>query len=344
MRFNAVALLGVLALAASTATAAVSSYVVGYGDTLSDIALQFYGDAEYWDEILAANTWLSSPEALQPGMQLILPDIAGAYRPSSSEVYTQTYVQAPTLLATAPILSRIRLEEAGFIGVDPVPAIARIVGVNVEEPADLANDDAYAGDLVEFDLGSAGGVTEGEIFRILSPGETVVNPETGSELGPVMRVAGICRVVGVTSSTSVALLEQSSQATRAGDLVEAYVPAVGIPVNNSPTADDISVWVVALQDSDAVDAYAFDVIYLNRGSESGLRSGDVFQAFKYGTTATGLEGDIVETADIPIAEVVILSVQRTTCSAIASLNRTSDLLVVGDRLHLSRRQAASATR
>ena len=54
MRFNAVALLGVLALAASTATAAVSSYVVGYGDTLSDIALQFYGDAEYWDEILAA--------------------------------------------------------------------------------------------------------------------------------------------------------------------------------------------------------------------------------------------------------------------------------------------------
>jgi phage tail protein X len=345
MRYRTVALLGMLTLAATTATAAVSTYVVGYGDTLSDISFRFYGTSEYWDEILAANPYISAPEALQPGMELILPDVpGGAVRSSSAEAYTASYIQAPTLAANAPMLSRLRLEQAGFIAVDAVQAVARIVGVNVEENEAAANDDAYVGDIIEIDLGSGSGVSVGAVYTILDSGETAIDPETGEELGPVVRVAGVCRVLAVTSSTSVALVEQSCMTSKVGDLLIPYQPAGNVPVNSQPATDDLSVWVVALQDSDATTAYAYDVLFLNKGSEAGLHPGDVFQAFEYGSTATGLDGDLIQTADIPIAEVVILSVQRTTCSAMVSQNRTNDLLLVGDRLHLARRQASSSYR
>lgn len=345
MRYRTVALLGMLTLAATTATAAVSTYVVGYGDTLSDISFRFYGTSEYWDEILAANPYISAPEALQPGMELILPDVpGGAVRSSSAEAYTVSYVQAPTLAANAPMISRLRLEQAGFIAVDPIQAVAQVVGVNVEEDEAAANDDAYVGDIIEIDLGSGSDVSVGAVYTILDSGETAIDPETGEELGPVVRVAGVCRVLAVTSSTSVALVEQSCMTSKVGDLLIPYQPAGNVPVNSQPTTDDLSVWVVALQDSDATTAYAYDVLFLNKGSEAGLRAGDVFQAFEYGSTATGLDGDLIQTADIPIAEVVILSVQRTTCSAIVSQNRTNDLLLVGDRLHLARRQASSSYR
>jgi len=333
-----------LSLAAPAAFASASTYVVGYGDTLSDIALRFYGSSDYWDEILAANPQVPSPEALMPGTELVLPDIAGASVSSSTPAYQVTYVEAPTLAATAPMLSRIRLEEAGFVATDPIPAVARIVGVNVEEPAGTGNDDAYLGDLVEFDLGEGAGVHEGDVFRIVTVGETAIDPETDMTLGPVVRVAGTCRVTGVTPETSVALLEQSCLPTRVGDLVLPYQPAANIPIQTQPAVEDISAWVVALQDSESTDAYTFDVVYLDRGSEAGLHAGDVFQAFKYGVTATGLEGDLVHTADIPVAEVVVLDTQRTTCSAIVSMNSTSDVITVGDRLRLARREVGTGTR
>jgi len=344
MRNRLIPVLGMLTLAATGASAAVSTYVAGYGDTLWDISNRFYGTHEYWDDILAANPSLASPEALQPGMELVLPEIAGAVVQASGDVYTTTYVQAPTLAASTPMLSRLRLETAGFIAVDPLQPDGVVLGVNVEEAEGIANDDAYAGDLVEVDLGSADGVVNGTVFTILSEGQTAIDPESGGELGPIIRIAGVCRVVGVTESTSVTLLEHSYRAVHAGDPIVYYRPAGNVAVNSVPVLDEISVWVVAFQDDDFPDAYTFDVVYLNRGSDAGLAAGDAFEAYRYGPVAEGLDGQMVEMADIPVAEVVILSVQRTTCSAIVSVNRTGDLIQTGDRLHLARRQARDLAR
>ena len=48
------------------------SYTVKAGDTLFQIAQQFYGDGNQWQKIASANGNLA-PESLQPGQVLTIP-------------------------------------------------------------------------------------------------------------------------------------------------------------------------------------------------------------------------------------------------------------------------------
>jgi nucleoid-associated protein YgaU len=55
-------------------SAATRDYVVGEGDTLSRISLQFYGTALRWREIFEANRdQLETTNSLRPGQRLRIP-------------------------------------------------------------------------------------------------------------------------------------------------------------------------------------------------------------------------------------------------------------------------------
>ncbi len=330
-----------LVVFAGVASAAAATYAIGYGDTLWDLSIRFYGSPDYWDDILAANPSIVGVEYLVPGMEINLPDIMGT-APSRGSVYTSIPVVAPTLAASAPMLSRLRLESAGFISAGPVASPGVILAVNVEDQDIDSNDDAYAGDLVEIDMGTSDGVEANSLFQVLEPGETAFDPETGAEIGTIVRVAGLIRVIDPSETTSLALIEHSSLSTNAGDLVIWYQPSTGIAVNTNPTNEELTAWVIGLQDRDVSRTYAYDVVYLNRGSDAGLVPGDVFVVYNYGDIAEDRGGNRVITADIPISELVVLSTGSTTCAALVSSNVTGDLIDMGDRLHLARRQSAAA--
>lgn len=331
-----------LAVVAGVAAGA-GTYVAGYGDTLSDIALRFYGNADYWDEILAANSFLPSPEALMPGMVLVLPDLAGtAVSHGSSYDEIATVLEAPTFAASIPMISRLRLETAGYIAPSAVPVRGFVLGVNVEEQGIPANNDAYVGDMIEIDLGSVDGVEPGDFFRVVELGEAVTDPETGRDAGRVIRIAGICRVLDSTESTSVAVVDQSYLPINTGDAIVDYSASVPVEINNQPVVESVDAYVLALQDRDFDNSYAYDVVYLNIGSEDGVRAGDVFQAWKYGTTVSNPSNESLETADIPISEVVVLSTEPASSAALVTANITGDLIQAGDRLHLARRQVTGS--
>jgi len=331
----------VLMAFAGTASASATTYTIGYGDTLWDLSIRFYGTPDYWDDILAANPSIMGVEYLVPGMDIVLPDIAGTVgAPAPTRTQSVTVAPAPTLTASTPIISRIRLESAGFVAVNPVPAPGVVLAVNVEDQGIVSNDDAYAGDLVEIDMGTADGVSVNSVFKILNVGEQAVDPETGNKIGTIVRVAGLIRILEPSENTSIALVEHSNMQINAGDLVVVYERAADIPINTRPASEDMTAWVIGLQNPLLTRSYTYDVVYLNRGSESGLRPGDVFVVYNYGDMAYDISGNRVVTADIPISELVILTTERTTCSALVSANITGDLIEVGDRIHLARRQSA----
>ena len=57
-------------------TGALSTYVVGEGETLSGIALANYGDSSLWEELLSANRYLlQDQDLLFPGFVLIIPNL-----------------------------------------------------------------------------------------------------------------------------------------------------------------------------------------------------------------------------------------------------------------------------
>jgi hypothetical protein len=312
-----------------------ATYVVGYGDTLWELSIHYYGTPYHWEDILAANEHVVDQYHLMPGQVLLIPGIAGStsYSTSSFSNYMGYYNAS-----AEPLLSRLQIETAGGIAITPIDPLGYVLITNVEESEEYFRELAVHGDLIEIDLGANEGYVENEVFHVLSPGEYVNDPDTGRDIGQVMRVAGVCRIIGTTPSTSVALVEHSYLPIVDGDYIVPYVPASIVMVNNYPGVDGTTARVLAFREDWIPDAYTFNVIYLNRGSSDGLSPGDVFTAFNYGSEVLNPDRETIETMDIPVADVVVLTTNETTCSALVTMNRTDDLIEVGDLLHLTRSQ------
>ena len=59
----------------TTAPIGGQTYTVKKGDSLSKIAKQFYGDANKWKKIHAANAdRIPNPDLIHPGLQLTIPE------------------------------------------------------------------------------------------------------------------------------------------------------------------------------------------------------------------------------------------------------------------------------
>lgn len=329
-------LLAIAALTASTA----GEYVVGFGDTLWELSLHFYGTPLRWEEILAANPHVPDPQSLVPGMLLSIPGITSSGITYSPGVHT---VNIPTSAivnrSSEPILSRLQREGAGMVSFDGLTPLGRVIQVNTEEELENRFKMGLPGDLLEIDFGSERGVESGQVFHIVREGEAVTDPLTGDR-GRVYRVAGVCSVLETTSATSVVKLEHGYLAVREGDLVIPYRASGEVYINNEPAVGNTVVHVLALKNPDNRNAYAFDVVYINAGTEAGFNPGDVFSAYSYGEQYEQPGGTDILTADIPVADIVILTTERRSAAAMIVCNRSAKLVAPGDRLYLVRSQTA----
>lgn len=78
------------------------TYMVVAGDTLWDIAEQFLGDGNRWQEIATANG-ISDARRLQVGQSLVIPE--GGAQPATGAMGAYTPTQRPTASAAAPEVS-----------------------------------------------------------------------------------------------------------------------------------------------------------------------------------------------------------------------------------------------
>ena len=327
-----------LFLAPVAAEAENYEYMIGYGDTLWDLAVRFYGDPQRWEEILGANPELSGPGSLRPGETIVIPgvegDIQGEVGQSAVDYSTVT---VPNRAANVPMLSRLRIETAGWVATEPLNPMGYVIGVDVEETDALRKDVAIMGDLLELDLGSNDGVEPGAVYTLLRECEMVDDPETGEHLGQVIRVTGLCRVLETRNETSIAKLEHAYLPVEAGEVATPYESAGDVYINPQPSVEDLTAYVVGVRNPRIEDAFPYDVVYINRGASDNLSVGDMFAVYEYGETVTTPAGETVETADIPVVEMVILTTTPQTASALLSNSLNSNLIQAGERVHLVRR-------
>lgn len=330
----------VLFLMCFTAVIVAGEYVVGYGDTLSEISVHFYGTYEKWVDILSANPDLRGAEYLVPGMVLQIPDIdvSLSYNSSGSNNYsTEVPAGAIVIRSSAPIISRLQRESAGFVTYTPIVYKGYILATNPEEEGVYRNLTALPGDLVEFDFGANDGVEVGKVYHILRSCESVEDPETG-DTGRIIRVAGVCQVESVRPSTSIAKIQHGYLPVIEGDMLVPYQAAGDVYINNQPGVDRGLLWVLGFRDSDRDCAYTYDVVYLSAGSSQGINPGDVFTAYTASEQVESIEDGYIATAEIPIADVVVLTTESNTCAAMIVSTRTANLVEIGDRLYLTRSQ------
>ncbi|MCK5786189.1 MAG: LysM peptidoglycan-binding domain-containing protein [Candidatus Sabulitectum sp.] len=311
-------------------------YVVGYGDTLSDISLHFYGTWEKWVDILEANPDLRGAEYLVPGMVLQIPN-AGEVVSGSTSYAVDMPAGAILIRSSEPILSRLQIESAGFISFGPVNPDGYILATNAEDEGVYRQLTALPGDLLELDFGTSQGAAVGGVYHILRECEEVEDPETGDK-GNIIRIAGVCQIESTTAGTSIAKVLHGYLPIFEGDFVEPYHAATDIHIHNEVGVDRGTVWVLGFKDPDRRRAYTFDVIYLSEGSSQGISPGDVFTAYTASEQIRDINDQWVSTAEIPVADVVILTTEARSCAAMIVSIRTADLIDPGEKLYLSRSQ------
>ncbi len=316
-----------------------SEYVVGYGDTLSDISVHYYGTWEKWVDILAANPNLQGAEYLVPGMVLQIPNTTGAIASTagSSQYITEIPAGAVLIRSSEPILSRLQRESAGFVSYSDLRPEGYILATNPEEEGVYRHLTALPGDLIELDFGADDGVEIGRVYHILRKCEEVEDPETGAK-GHIIRVAGVCQIESATPSTSIAKIQHGYLTVLEGDMLVPYQAASDIHIQNEPGVDRGLLWVLGFRDPDRNCAYTYDVVYLSAGSSQGINPGDVFTAYTASEHVRDVNDQSVYTAEIPIAEVVVLTTEANSCAAMIVSTRTANLIELGDKLYLSQSQ------
>ncbi|MEN8207935.1 MAG: LysM domain-containing protein [Candidatus Fermentibacteria bacterium] len=327
-----------LAGAAISVTGAAGTHCVRYGDTLWDLSLHYYNTPFHWEDIQNANPSLAGVEYLQPGTELIIPDISGVAVSSqvTAEEFSGVYTTSGS--SSGPLISSLTLATAGMVTANPPEAVGYIVELNVNDEEMHFVSEVYTGDLVAIDVGQNQGVTEETVFKIYAVGEEVQHPQTGAALGNVVRVAGVCRVIDTSLSSSVAMIEHTYIPVCSGHFLVPYTSTAPVHVMPSAEVDGIDAYVLAFRDMDLNRAYAYDVVYIDRGAEDGLRSGDIFSMYKYGHEVSSPSGSTVMTTDIPVCELIILETQTNTSSALITSISTTDLMQIGDRIELIRKQ------
>ncbi len=324
--------------AAFTVTDAARTHYVRYGDTLWELSIYYYNTPFHWEDILIANPFIEGVEYLQPGTELILPDISGITISQQAYVSGHSGVYTTSGTSSRPLLSSLTLATAGMVESNPPDAVGYIIELNVDDEEMDFVTEVYPGDLVALDIGQNQGITIESVYTIYAVGEEVRHPQTGLILGNVVRVAGVCRVIDTSASSSIAMIEHAYVPVCEGDYLVPYTTQAPVPVIASAVVDGIDAYVLAFRDPDLARVYSYDVIYIDRGTEDGLRSGDIFNMFKYGHEVISPSGSTVMTTDIPVCELIIIQTRTSTSSAMITSISTTDLMSIGDRIELIRKQ------
>ena len=323
--------------AAFTVTAAARTHYVRHGDTLWDLSIRYYDNPFHWESILNANPTIVGVEYLQPGSELIIPDIysittSGTYTESGSNIYTTAGT------SSRPLLSRLLLETAGMVTSNPPAPVAYIIETGIDEYDYYGELVAYPGDVIALDIGQNQGVQVENVYKILETGEEVRHPQSGILLGNVIRVAGVCRVIDTTPSSSAAILEHGYLPVNTGDYLIPYTSSAPIPVMSSDVIESMDAYVIALQDPYLDKAYSYDVVYIDKGASDGLEPGDIFTIYKYGHEVLSPSGETVDTPDIPVSELIILDTEPNSASVLIFSIASSELVQIGDRIELIKKQ------
>jgi hypothetical protein len=328
----AILLTGTFSIASGART-----HYIRYGDTLWDLSMQYYDNPFYWDKILSANPGVEV-RYLQPGTELIIPDIFGEMAIVDQGTLYAGGIYTTSSSSSRPLISRLVLETAGMVTDTPLQPSGYVIDTDLEEEDPFEDINSYPGDLLAIDIGWDDGVQPDMVYKLYKHGEAVRHPVTGALLGDVYRVSGVCRVVDTDQGSSVALLEHSYIPVTYGDMLVPYNAASPIPVASSETVEDLDAYVLAFQDAEMERIYSYDVAYIDRGSSDGLRPGDIYCMYKYGEQVMDPAGGTEVTPDVQVAELIVLNTTDDTAAVMVFSVSTSDLVRIGDRIELIRRQ------
>lgn len=346
----------------SSYPAGARTHEIKPGDTLWDLAQQYYNNAYLWPQLWEANTWITDAHWIYPG-DVLLVEGEGAVpvAESGTESGALTAVtpraagtgEATNVFATAQeggiAVARITTESRplalgtesdiycyGYIG-DPNEPMPNVISshenVDVKyvpraNPPDPAN--ATVGDLVYVTGGVETGLVAGESYLLVLPTKTVVHPVSGRSLGRQYDYIGQIRILCIEDGRSRAIVTQACREIPIGARLKP-IPQLPIPIARVP---EPAQWC------DPASGKAAGYIVDSRGWDLGLVEGNLVQ-IDLGRDEGIQPGDFLsvtrpsERRDQPpmmLGQIGVLTTEARTATAIVLHARRE--MFIGDRVEL----------
>ena len=309
-------------------------YLVKPGDSLSKIAAKIYGDYKRWQEILEKNPQISDPALIFPGDTLVISEEATAdaglgVREAEPKPKVKARVEPPPPPAPVsepipepvyePVVFKIptsvsRKVQAACGRISREVPKATIIG-SPETRISLSPFDT-----VFIDRGDQDGLTVGQEFRVVRPTKEIFHPETLESLGWLIRVVGLIKVDCLQEETATATMISSIAVVRIGDRVEPYDPTdMPAEVFISPKLQGPCLppeagngGVILAQEMDKTLISDGDLVYIDRGSASGVNTGAKLAVYR-------LTNPEVEQSPHLIGELQVLDGgEETSCAMVTN--------------------------
>lgn len=336
---------------------APDEYIVKKGDTLWDISGMFIGNPFEWPEIWKHNDYIRDPHWIYPGQKITLrtpkppqpvqpkeplpepePKFtplsirdreAPAPAPSEPSLQPAPAVESSSTVESAfasrqepkPVYSLKSFMRSGYIAKRSELPASRIVGLEDGE----ANATTF--DIVVVESSKDAEFAVGDKLSVLTVGDRVKHPDTGVDMGVVVRAKGIMEVISRDGRKYRCRIAECFDPIQTGDLVS---------VARLKTPPHFDAWVkpdreingtILARNEKMLSIHLSDILYLDIGSEDGVRTGDRFAIVgRSGGDASGAILGELEALNVMSGETSVL---------VVSLKDTH--VAIGDRVRLTAR-------
>ncbi|MBI5048076.1 MAG: LysM peptidoglycan-binding domain-containing protein [Deltaproteobacteria bacterium] len=336
-------------------------YTVLEGDTLWDISDSFLRNPFKWPSVWKINPYIVNPHLIYPGNKIRLfpsesveagekakeggveakptvpkglpieklqkpEDISAAVMPKEAEV-------PPTPSATeekpAPKIIKVSsliMERHGLISAKDKEGIGIIIG-SKEEKLLLSQ-----GDIVYISIAKGNEIKEGENLTIFTITGEVKHPVTDKPVGFLTDTSGVLKIIKVeTGGVIIARIEKSYKEILKGAKLKSHEPPV-IEVEVKKPEKVIDGFIIASIEG-KVGLAESDIVYLDKGKNSGLEQGNTMNIFRPTTTVSDPMSKEEKTITFPPAELgklVIIRAEEDTSTAFITKSR--QVIYKGDRV------------
>lgn len=350
--------------------AGATVYTIVPGDTLWDLAAQYYGDPYLWPQLWEQNRYILDAHWIYPGDPLLIDvevtsadeytesvaDVAvpGAGPPAADDPYRGVLTADAAAGAPLPLGAEADVYCSGFISTpeEDLPyaligsehgALRPYLGVSAggdeswvfRSSVETTRYDLATGDVVYIDGGRVAGLQAGEILSVVQPEEMVRHPLQRRQLvGRYYDSLARLRVLSVQEDTAIGEILEACSPVNVGARMRAFTPEP-IPLARPTRMRPLNLPVA---EEELVDApsivYSEDrQVSLGQGSLVYIDRGEADDVLP-GDVFTIYRRNDPGLPPIVMGELAVLSVEDRT--ALARILESRYTIYVGDRLDLKR--------